>query len=109
MSLKNSLSFIALLFCTTFFAQTALKKVNVTGKVIDKITSQPMEYVTVTVIKTDNNKIVNGISTDKNGNFNFELNAGIYNFKFEYMGYKTYSKNQGNRGKQLNPNAKGGK
>jgi hypothetical protein len=58
MSLKNSLSFIALLFCTTFFAQTALKKVNVTGKVIDKITSQPMEYVTVTVIKTDNNKII---------------------------------------------------
>lgn len=68
----------------------------VSGKVIDKITSQPMEYVTVTVIKTDNNKIVNGISTDKNGNFNFELNAGIYNFKFEYMGYKTIELTQQN-------------
>lgn len=88
MSLKNSLSFIALLFCTTFFAQTALKKVNVTGKVIDKITSQPMEYVTVTFIKSDNNKIVNGSTTDKNGNFNVELNSGIYAIKFEFMGYK---------------------
>ena len=93
---KKIISLVILLFCTTLLAQTSFKKAVVTGKVIDKTTSKPMEFVTLSAYKSDTNKLITGTATDGNGNFSLEITNGIYNIKFEYMGYKTITLNQQN-------------
>lgn len=93
---KKIFSLVTLLFCTTLLAQTSFKKAVVTGKVIDKTTSKPMEFVTLSAYKSDTNKLITGTATDGNGNFSLEVTNGIYNIKFEYMGYKTSTLNQQN-------------
>lgn len=70
-------------------AQNSFKKAIVTGKIVDKTTSKPMEFVTLTAFKSDTNKLISGTATDGSGNFSLEINNGTYSIKIEYMGYKT--------------------
>lgn len=77
-----------LLVSASAFSQISLKKVNVTGKIIDKKTLVPVEFAVITFSKSDTKKVVNGGTADANGNFNIELNSGNYDIKFEFPGYK---------------------
>ncbi|WP_329805225.1 outer membrane beta-barrel family protein [Flavobacterium facile] len=93
MLFKKTILFLTLLVVsTTAFSQVSLKKVNLTGKIIDKETSVPVEFTIITVSKSDTKKVVNGGTADANGNFNIELNNGNYDIKFEFPGYKTQEK-----------------
>ncbi|HLP63056.1 TonB-dependent receptor domain-containing protein [Flavobacterium sp.] len=87
-----SLSFLTL-FSTTLFAQKPegkpeAKKLIVTGKVIEKTTSQPLEYATITLFNTKANKITSGGITDANGEFKVEANPGTYDIKIEFISFK---------------------
>lgn len=93
MLLKKSILFLSLLLVsTTAFSQASLKKVNLSGKIIDKESSIPVEFAVITISKSDTKKVVNGGTADANGNFNIELNNGNYDIKFEFPGYKTQEK-----------------
>ena len=93
MLLKKSILFLTLLLVsTTAFSQVSLKKVNLSGKIIDKETSVPVEFAVITISKSDTKKVVNGGTADANGNFIIELNNGNYDIKFEFPGYKTQEK-----------------
>lgn len=93
MLLKKSILFLTLLLVSaTAFSQVSLKKVNLTGKIIDKETSAPVEFSVITISKSDTKQVVNGGTADANGNFNIEINNGNYNIKFEFPGYKTQEK-----------------
>ncbi|OGS72863.1 MAG: TonB-dependent receptor [Flavobacteria bacterium RIFCSPLOWO2_12_FULL_31_7] len=93
MLLKKSILFLTLLLVsTTAFSQASLKKVNLSGKIIDKESSIPVEFAVITISKSDTKKVVNGGTADANGNFNIELNNGNYDIKFEFPGYKTQEK-----------------
>lgn len=93
MSLKKSILFLALLLVSSsVFSQTSFKKVNVTGKILDKQTSAPVEFAVITFSKSDTKQVVNGGSADANGNFNVELSTGNYDIKFEFPGYKNQEK-----------------
>ena len=93
MLLKKSILFLTLLLVsTTAFSQVSLKKVNLSGKIIDKETSVPVEFAVITISKSDTKKVVNGGTADATGNFIIELNNGNYDIKFEFPGYKTQEK-----------------
>tara|TARA_R110002033_G_scaffold33214_10_gene70536 strand:+ start:20044 stop:22524 length:2481 start_codon:yes stop_codon:yes gene_type:complete len=67
------------------------KSGTITGKVIDKKTSQPLSYVNVVVKAAD--KYVNGVITSEQGMFVIKnLDSKNYIVEFQFMGYKTVSK-----------------
>jgi len=80
-----------LLVSTLTFGQQkeAGKKIIITGKVIEKTTSQPLEYATVTVIGVNTNKPISGAVTDIKGEFRIEVNPGNFIMKYEYISFKT--------------------
>ena len=65
------------------------QKVEISGKVIDKETQQPLEYATVVLTSLRTKKVTGGL-TDKNGNFAIETNRGIYDISIEFISFKSY-------------------
>ncbi len=63
-------------------------KVRVSGKIIEKGTTAPMEYTTVTLQNTTDPKIVTGGITNDKGEFDFEVSAGNYDIKIEFIYFK---------------------
>lgn len=65
-------------------------KVKVSGKIIEKGTTTPMEYTTITLQNTADPKIVTGGITNEKGEFDFEISAGIYDVKIEFISFKPF-------------------
>lgn len=82
---------IALFLLTflTFAQQPERKKIKITGKVVEKISKQPLEYATITLINTKNPKAIFGGITSANGEFSVDANAGMYNVKIEFISFKS--------------------
>lgn len=91
MNLITRIYYLFLLVPTLLFSQQkdAGKKIIITGKVIEKTTSQPLEYATVTVIGVNTNKPISGAVTDMKGEFKIEVNPGNFILKYEYISFKT--------------------
>ena len=97
---------LSFLFTIISFATIqAQKDVTITGKVIDKITGQPLEYATVAFFSKAENKIVTGGITDETGNFSIPVPSGTYDVSIEFISFikqtipnqeLTESKNIGN-------------
>lgn len=64
------------------------KDITIKGKVIDKENNLPLEYATISFFSKSENKIVDGGITDVNGEFNLNINKGVYNIIIEYISYK---------------------
>ncbi|WP_298489433.1 TonB-dependent receptor [uncultured Maribacter sp.] len=88
-----------LLAITTCFAQ-------VTGKIIDVDTNEPLEYATAAIFKQANKELVTGVITDINGVFSIpNLKKGSYYLEVSFLGYETKTINnivlENNRIKEL--------
>lgn len=88
---------IILFVCITIkvIAQPNIVKNNAFGPAtilasfVDSKTNKPIEYVTVSLIKTTDSVIVNGTSTTKKGEIKLENIAfGTYKLKATFIGYK---------------------
>ena len=65
---------------------------TVTGIIIDNEFKEPIPYATISV-STPQGELVTGAVTSGDGTFSLDkLKDGIYIFKAQFMGYKTYSK-----------------
>lgn len=85
---RNLLLVLSLFISTVLFAQRPdAKKITITGKVIEKASNQPLEYATVVFENTKTKQLSGGI-TDENGGFKFELTAGSYNARAEFISFK---------------------
>ena len=72
-----------------------IKKVKLTGTVIDALSNTPLEYATVVIQSVKNPEILTGGVTDPNGKFEIFVDSGVYNFKVEFISFKSYElKNQ---------------
>jgi len=82
-----------LLLATTLFSfaqeRTQKAKVKVSGKVIEKSTNQPLEYASIYAQNSKNPSMVSGGMTDAKGEFTFDVPAGTYYIKVEFLGFKT--------------------
>ncbi len=62
---------------------------TVKGKVLDKASSTPLEFINVTVARRGETKILKGAITDINGNFTISgLDNGDYTLTASFTGYK---------------------
>ena len=64
------------------------KKVHVTGKVVENTSKQPLEYATIALVNTKNPKSISGGITNNKGEFDIEVNPGIYDIKIEFISFK---------------------
>lgn len=88
MNKKNLLLVLSLFISTIVLAQRPeSKKITISGKVIEKGSNQPLEYATV-IFENAKSKQLSGGITDENGNFKFEINAGNYNARAEFISFK---------------------
>ena len=94
MKLKNGLliySFILLLvisYTGNITAQNNLQQNKITGKVVDSISKEPIQFAMVMLLNPVDSAIKTGVSTNENGEFLFEGIEGKYLLKVRMMGYK---------------------
>ncbi|MBT3442684.1 MAG: TonB-dependent receptor, partial [Flavobacteriaceae bacterium] len=60
----------------------------ITGIIIDSESSIPLEYATISILSSDNSKILYGGITDLDGNFSLEVSKGLFDIKIEYISFK---------------------
>ncbi len=87
----KSVLIIALLFTTLFsFSQQVVlaPKIKITGKIVEKISKQPLEYATITFLLPNNPKPVAGGITNPKGEFEIEVKPGTYDIKIEFISFK---------------------
>ena len=86
MKLNLPLFLILLFNISLSFAQ---KDIKIQGKVLEEGTNIPLEYATITLKSTEDNKVVTGGITDTEGKFTVEVSPGTYNIYVEYISYVT--------------------
>ena len=87
--LQSFIILLALMVANLSFAQQSeIRKVKISGKVIDKVTTQPLEYTTITFVEVGNPSAVSGGITDAKGAFNFDIKTGTYDIKIEFISFK---------------------
>ncbi|MGS2726050.1 outer membrane beta-barrel protein [Psychroserpens sp. BH13MA-6] len=67
----------------------AQKEITVSGTVIDADEKYPLEYATVSILKSSDKTLVMGEITDPKGKFKIDIVPGTYDVKIEYLSYKT--------------------
>ena len=78
--MKNILFLFFLLFIIDIsYSQSG----RITGKVYDKEFQEPLPFANVVVAEMD------GSVTDFDGIYNIELDAGVYNIQFSFVGFNT--------------------
>ncbi len=65
-------------------------KINISGKVIEKGTSIPLEYSTISLINASTNKVTSGGITNATGDFSFDAAPGTYTVKVEFISFKSF-------------------
>ncbi len=91
-SIKFYLSFCLLLASLINYSQKKSEgpKINISGKVIEKGTSIPLEYSTISLINTSTNKVTSGGITNTSGDFSFDAAPGTYTIKVEFISFKSF-------------------
>ncbi|WP_394758526.1 TonB-dependent receptor domain-containing protein [Flavobacterium sp.] len=90
-SIQKAFALFILLGVTSLFAQQRQdgKKIIITGKIIEKSTSLPLEYATITFRKPNTTQPVSGGVSDTKGEFSIEINPGTYDIKYEFISFKS--------------------
>ncbi|MBE7173016.1 MAG: TonB-dependent receptor [Williamsia sp.] len=92
---RNLAVLVCLLFSFFSYAQNSSDGPGkIRGRVIDSITSLPIEYATITLKSTGTGKVVTGNTSDSLGNFTIQgIKEGAYDLSVEFIGFKTRTLN----------------
>ena len=67
-------------------------KARITGTVVDSLTTLPIEYATITLLKHGENKASNGATSDNLGNFTVtNVSPGSFTVVVESIGYAPFT------------------
>lgn len=69
-------------------APPARNKVKVTGKVLEKVSKQPLEYATISITAPNDTKVIAGGITNPKGEFDVAVAPGTYDIKVEFISFK---------------------
>jgi outer membrane receptor protein involved in Fe transport len=91
--MRNLKSICALLLIFTtinHFAQQKppVPKIKITGKVIEKVSKQPLEYATIKITNETSTKSIGGGITNPKGEFSVDVIPGTYDIKIEFISFK---------------------
>lgn len=93
--MRNFLILLCLVATTFLQAQRPQGAMNqsitLTGTVLDQDTGSPLEYATIVLQKAEDPSSITGGITDIDGKFEVAASPGVYNIRFEFISYKTYS------------------
>jgi outer membrane receptor for ferrienterochelin and colicins len=64
------------------------KKITLSGKIIEKSSSLPLEYATITFKNPNTNQTVSGGITNNKGEFTITIMPGTYDLKYEFISFK---------------------
>ena len=81
------LSFIILLFCFSATAMGQNSEGKVTGRIVDAESGTPLEYATISLFNASDSSLVNGATTDPQGNFTVEAPLGRYYARLQFLSY----------------------
>ena len=65
------------------------KKIKLKGTVVEKVSKQPLEYATISLLNATSSKIEGGGITNNKGEFEVVIPAGLYDLKIEFISFKT--------------------
>ncbi|QSB28474.1 outer membrane beta-barrel family protein [Flavobacterium sp. CLA17] len=68
--------------------QSGGNKVKVTGKVFEKVSKQPLEYATISIMAPNDTKVIAGGITNPKGEFEVAVAPGTYDIKIEFISFK---------------------
>lgn len=89
--MKKIFFYIFLTICLPFSALSQRDGLMIAGKLIDKITNEPLVGANVILKNLPDSSIVKGISTDVSGRFMINgLKPGSYFIEISYIGYKSF-------------------
>src|SRR5271155_773654 len=72
---------------------------TISGKLIDATNNQTLPFATVALIRKSDNKVLNGLQTDMNGNFKLTgITDGVYGIRITFVSYLTINKDNINIG-----------
>lgn len=77
-----------LIFCITTNGQVTRKN-TFTGMVVDSLSNQPIEFVSVAFYKMTDNKLITGAITNSKGEYSVDVLPAKYVVKSSFVGYKT--------------------
>lgn len=83
--MKNTLLIIALLSYLNISSQ-----INISGKIAEKNTRQPLEFATIILTNPKTNNLIIGETTNVKGEFSINVKPGNYNIKIEFIGFKNH-------------------
>ena len=88
--LQFVLAFLLLITSFLSFAQGRPQdsKIKITGKVIEKVSKQTLEYATLTFTNAKSPKPIAGGITNPKGEFDIDIIPGIYDIKIEFISFK---------------------
>ncbi|MBA4319086.1 MAG: TonB-dependent receptor, partial [Flavobacterium sp.] len=83
---------LAFLFLITSFLSFAqgrpqVSKIKITGKVIEKVSKQTLEYATITFSNAKSPKAIAGGITNPKGEFDIDIIPGTYDIKIEFISF----------------------
>ena len=95
-TLKTRAGFTILLLFFAFSSEAQNKITapgKITGRIIDSISGQPLEYATISLLAQKENKLINGTTTDSKGAFKLpDIPEGSYKISVYFIGYKRLEK-----------------
>jgi ferric enterobactin receptor len=78
------------LYILSFAIGKLVSQSEIKGRIIDSISTQPIQYVVTSVYKSGDTKPLNGKLSDSTGTFLLgNLSADVYDLKIEFIGYQT--------------------
>ncbi|RXM48386.1 outer membrane beta-barrel family protein [Flavobacterium sp. YO12] len=91
---KIKFAVILVLLFTSFYnyaqqGPPAKNKVKVTGKVLEKVSKQPLEYATISITAPNDTKVIAGGITNPKGEFDVAVAPGTYDIKIEFISFKS--------------------
>lgn len=88
--IKSALTSLLLFITYLNFAQARpqVAKIKITGKVFEKISHQPLEYATITLVNPKFPKAKTGGITNSKGEFDIDIFPGVYDIKIEFISFK---------------------
>ncbi|MEP3837832.1 MAG: SusC/RagA family TonB-linked outer membrane protein [Algibacter sp.] len=86
----RSYSYVLVVLCMLFsvFNVSAQSKINITGTIVGEIDGIPLTGATIAE-KDKNNRIINGVVADFNGNFSINIADPANTLTFSYVGFVT--------------------
>ncbi|MEO8413241.1 MAG: carboxypeptidase regulatory-like domain-containing protein, partial [Ginsengibacter sp.] len=84
--MKRLLCLLSIFIVMKSFAQSG----SVEGVILDSAAQQPLDYASISLLNSANNKLIAGVVTDAKGKFKIQkIKPGGYQLKIQFIGYET--------------------